>query len=195
MEIKQDKHHFKARKRLAKLIRRLLIHNTILSPQALLEAEIQCEATARRSLKAIGGIALICGGAILAINLSWGIWAALLVVPVGMLLLASAIIGEKKKVKVYLSDLVDAPSLGLDIAEVVVKVFQNSKPKFRTGLGEFGGGGADGTWEIEMPSLNSDISISADNLPLPDIAEGADQIASGILDGLFSCISSIDIGI
>jgi hypothetical protein len=193
MEIKQNKYQLKARKRLVKLIRRLLLRNTILSPQALLEAEIQCEATARRNLKAIGGIALICTGAILWMHLPWGIWVALPTIPAGIFLIVSAIIGEKKKVKVYLSDLVDAPGLGIDIAEVVTKVFQEVKPKFRKdvvefggGGGEFGGGGADNTWETEMPDPNSDISISVDSISLPDITEGAEQLASGILEGIFS---------
>lgn len=205
------KENYKARKRLTKLIRRLFLQNKGLSPQALLNAYIQTQDGHIRFWKALGGLLLIVLGIYLFLRMDWGVIVAIIIIPLGILVLRDAWNGKKKRVRDYLRELADLPDPSglpdLELDRLVNKVFSDCGNKFKGGGGEFGGGGASGSWEtpaeVDMPS-NADIPIPLD-LPdlsdvsvdislgdLPDVSEGAGQIAGSILEGIFS---SIDIGI
>jgi hypothetical protein len=204
-----QKENYKAKKRLTKVIRRLFLQNKGLSPQVLLNATIQTQDGHVRFWRGFFGLLLIVLGIYLFLGMDWGVLVALLIIPIGILVLRDAWTGNKKKVRDYLRDLADLPDPSglpdVDLDRLLNKVFSDCGNKFKGGGGEFGGGGASGAWEtsaeVDMPS-NTDIPITLESLDvsdlpveisigdLPDVGGGAGemagQIAGGILEGIFS---------
>jgi hypothetical protein len=206
-----NKENYKAKKRLTKLISRLFLQNKGLSPQVLLNATIQTQDGHVRFWKGLGGLLFLVLGLYLFLRMDWGVLVAILIIPVGILLVRDAWNGNKKRVRDYLRELADLPDPSglpdLDLDRLVNKVFSDFGNKFKGGGGEFGGGGASGSWEtpIEVDMLsNADIPITLDlpdvsdistDIPLgdlPDVSEGASEIAGSILEGVFS---SLDVGL
>ncbi len=148
-------------------------------------------------------------------RMDWGVLIALFIVPIGILVLRDAWVGDKKRVRDYLRELADLPDpsvlpdVGAGLDALVNKVFSDCGAKFKGGGGEFGGAGASGSWEtptgvdmhgnpdipITMEHLDTSdlpVEISIGDLPALDVGSGeaageiAGQIASGILEGIFS---------
>jgi hypothetical protein len=176
----------RARGRLTKLIKKMLLQERGLDPERFLEAEIQSEESEVRTMKAVLGVVLVTMGIALCVSFPWGIRAATLTLAAGILLIRDAFAGRKKKVKVYLSDLVDAPELGIDVAEVVIKVFRECGK--RRSDGEVRVSSAS---EVQGAGSGAEGQLHFGDAAFADMSDGAESIASGILEGIFS---SIDIG-
>lgn len=212
-----QKENHKAKKRLAKVIRRLFLQNKRLSPKALLNSTIQTQDGHVRFWKGFSSLLLIALGIYLFLGMDLGILVALFIIPIGILVLRDSWTGDKKRVRDYLRELAGFPdpsglpdvASGLDA--LVNKVFSDCGAKFKGAGGEFGGAGASGSWEtpigVDMHS-NPDIPITLErfatsdlpveigigDLPVLDVVSGetagemAGQIAGGILEGIFSGI-------
>ena len=183
MEIPKKAHV--AKKRLTKVVKRLFLANSGLTPKTLLEANIQVASGTKRFLQGFSGIILLIASIILFFNINKdsAITLALIplifiLLPIGCLLIRNSLRGEKKKVKEFLQDMVSNTDMvgnaitnidSIDVSQLVNNVFKESSAKFKEGGGEFGGGGSSGSWDMNN-NINvnlPDVSSSLENLEIP----------------------------
>jgi hypothetical protein len=197
-----DKENYKIRKRLTKIIRRLILQNKGVNPQMLLNSWIQTQDDVKRFWVGFTGLVLVIVSCFLFLRLDWTILLSIVLMPLGILLMRDAWRGDKKRVRDYLRELADLPvDVPLtDIDNLVNKVFTDCGAKFKAGGGDFGGAGASGTWDgpaqvdtileaPDLPSANGDIPLEISINDVPDVSEGAGEIAGGILESIFSSAS------
>lgn len=207
-----NKKSYKIKKQLAKTIKRLLIANRGLSPQNLLESNIQTSSGLQRFLQGLLGLSLV----ILSITLFFNIDknnplslaflpTGFILIPIGGFLIWKSLHGKKKKVKEFLKELsnsADVPADAfndIDITKLVENAFKESSTKFKGGGGEFGGGGVSRNWDnnsndihINLPDISENIHTPLSDIPVNDVGdvgEIAGEIASNIIEGIFSSIS------
>ena len=200
---------YKIQKSLTKTIKRLFIANKGLTPQILLEANIQTSSGWLRFTQGFLGILIIILSLVLfsyidkenALSLAF-MPIGFILVPIGGYLIWRSLYGKKKKVKEYLKDIVDSLDIpevainAIDITRVVENAFNESSTKFKGGGGEFGGGGASGEWspsethiDINIPDISENLEIGLSDIPASDIGDASGEIALGIIEGIFSSIS------
>jgi hypothetical protein len=200
---------YKVQKRLTKTIKRLFVVNKGLTPQLLLEANIQTSSGWERFTQGFFGIALIILSFVLfsyiekenALSLAF-IPIGFILIPAGGYLIYKSLYGKKKKIKEYLKEVVNSLDIpidainSIDITRVVENAFKESSTKFKGGGGEFGGGGASGEWspsethiDINIPDISENLEIGLSNIPISDIGDTSGELASGIIEGIFSSIS------
>jgi hypothetical protein len=200
---------YKIKKRLTKTIKRLFIANKGLTPNLLLESNIQTESGWERFTQGFFGIILIILSIVLfsfidkenALSLAF-IPIGFILIPIGGYLIWRSLYGKKKKVKEYLEDIVNSLDIpidainSIDITRIVENAFKESSTKFKGGGGEFGGGGVSGEWspsethiDINIPDISENLEIGLSDVPISDIGDASGEIASGIIEGIFSSIS------
>jgi hypothetical protein len=200
---------YKIQKRLTKTIKRLFLANKGLTPQILLEANIQTSSGWERLTQGFFGIALIILSFVLfsyidkenAPSLAF-VAIGFILIPVGGYLIYKSLYGRKKKVKEFLKEVVNSLNTpvdtinSIDLARIVENAFKESSTKFKGGGGEFGGGGASREWgpnethlDINIPDISENLEIGLSDIPISDIGDASGEIASGIIEGILSSIS------